>query len=135
MIKRIFTDDSPVYAFKFSEVYECSKDIDNCRNNDYKFEGIEHCVQYLEYCKNLVKLQDKIFLIGYNLNGKQLYQALKHNQNGFNAINNSDEMPFGWRPKSQLSNGNKLWPEKDMIENSLIAIVFIRSRYELVIIF
>jgi hypothetical protein len=44
-------------------------------------------------------------------------------------------MPFGWRPKSELSNGNKLWPEKDMIENSLIAIVFIRSRYELVIIF
>ena len=127
---------SPILGFKFTEVYECSKSMNTCRDKKYKFEGFDNCNKNnstLHYCRNQTQLQDITFLIGSDKQSKtnQSYRALRLKNSDFELIPDRD-MPFGWPSSSSLN--KKTFIQKDSDKDMLMGIVYNRNRYELVCI-
>ena len=122
----------PILGFKFTQIYECSKNNEQCTQREYKFEGFDYCNKnktFLEYCKNQIRLKDIIFLIGSDKQSKQSYRALRMKDNDLELIEDRD-MPFGWPANTLLDDKCFLKIQSD--KESVIGIAYNRIRYELV---
>lgn len=130
-------DTLPVLGFKFSEVFECSKDRNHCKDNDFMFDGIIYCNsdgnRTLQYCRDSVKLQYLIVLVGFDNQTKQTYQALRQTSNGFEIIEDKDMKVSNLKARSLLSvNDRGTFLKVNGSGETLISVLYYRSNYELV---
>ena len=101
------------------------------------FDGIIYCNsdgnRTLQYCRDSVKLQYLIVLVGFDNQTKQTYQALRQTSNGFEIIEDKDMKVSNLKARSLLSvNDRGTFLKVNGSGETLISVLYYRSNYELV---